>query len=257
MRVAALYDIHGNLPALEAVLDQVDRLGPDRILIGGDVVFGPMPCGVLDLLRARGDRVTFVRGNADREVAHALDRDADDPGKKWHGQSRWVAQQLNPEQRAWLGGLPTTTTIEIDGLGPTLFCHGSPRSDEEIITRLSSEDRLREILRDVGPSTVVCGHTHVQFDRNVLGKRLVNAGSVGLPYEDSRGARWAMFGPDVELKRTPYDLDRAVEQLRRSEFPDVVNFLQRMLVEPMGPAAASEKFEGMAIESDAEARART
>src|SRR5262245_31179904 len=170
MRIAALYDIHGNRPALEAVLEEVDRIRPDLILVGGDVALGPMPRETLDMLMARGDGVRFIRGNCDREMveAHRVGGSGDQaerPKKPWSERTEWAARQCTPEQRALLAELPTTLALNVDGLGPTLFCHGSPRSDDEILTAVTPETRLEEVLRGVTQPLVVSGHTHVQYDR--------------------------------------------------------------------------------------------
>ena len=178
MRVAALYDIHGNLPALEAVLAEVEEAEPDVVVVGGDVVLGPMPSETLELLLGLGERALFVRGNCDRLMNEEVTE-----GGLNADRARWSAEQLERGQRAWLAGLPDTQSVDVDGLGATLFCHGSPRSDEEILTAISSELRVAEAVAGVSEPVVVCGHTHVQFDRLAAEKRLVNAGSVGMPYE--------------------------------------------------------------------------
>ena len=206
MRVAALYDIHGNAPALEAVLAELDRLGADLVIVGGDIAAGPLPRETLAALRALGDRARFVRGNADRDLRE------------------WAAEQLTAEEREFLAGLPETVSLDIDGLGRVLFCHGSPRSDEEIITPASPDERVAPMLAAVSEPVVVCGHTHMQFDRTVGEKRLVNAGSVGMPYADRAGAYWALLGPGVELRRTDYDLALAAVRIRASGAPDAEEF---------------------------------
>jgi putative phosphoesterase len=187
MRVAVVSDVHGNLPALEAVLAELDREGVDAIVCCGDVYQGG-PLG--DECRARLEQVgaSFVKGNADEVAEH-----------DW----------------------PLTLTFEIDRLGQVLFCHGSPRSEHEIITRVSPETRLEEVLSGVVADVVVHGHTHVQYDRRVAGRRLVCPGSVGMPYEGVRGAFWAVLGPDVELRRTEYDAQE--EWLRETSDPDEVS----------------------------------
>jgi putative phosphoesterase len=247
MRLAALYDIHGNLPALEATLSEVDAGGFDLIVVGGDVALGPMPRETLDLLIARGPQVRFLRGNCDRDMA-ATSSGAPQPGGAWEARLRWAAERITPIQRELLGALPPTLTLEIDGLGAVLFCHGTPRSDDEIITRHTPDRRLIEVLTEVRERVVVCGHTHVQFDRHIGDRRLVNAGSVGLPYEGRPGAYWAALGPEVELRRTPYDLERAVQAMRSSGFPDVDEFTRRELLEPRSAAEATEFFERIAEE---------
>jgi diadenosine tetraphosphatase ApaH/serine/threonine PP2A family protein phosphatase len=116
----------------------------------------------------------------------------------------YVRERLSPGALAFLAALPLTETIEIDGLGSVLFCHATPRNDEEILTRISPDERWRAALDGVDAGMVVCGHTHIQFDRLAGGTRLVNAGSVGMPYEREPGAYWALLGPDVDLRRTEY-----------------------------------------------------
>jgi putative phosphoesterase len=197
LRVAALYDVHGNLPALEAVLDDVDA---DLILVGGDVAAGPWPSETLKRLRGLGDRARFIRGNADREVAEVGVRGLAPPEVM-----EFVRTRLSEEQVAFLGSLPLTSSIEVDGLGSVLFCHATPRNDEEIFTRISPDERWQQALDGVQEDVVVCGHTHVQFSRTVGNTLLVNSGSVGMPYEHEPGAYWTLLGPDVEFRRTEYD----------------------------------------------------
>jgi predicted phosphodiesterase len=143
-------------------------------------------------------------------------------------------------------GLPDTHVIGVEGLGDVLFCHGSPRSDEEILTRATPPERLSDILTGVEQRVVVCGHTHVQFDRTVGGVRVVNAGSVGMPYEDEPGAYWALFGPDVDLRRTEYDLERAATAVRATAFPDAEEFAAEHILHPASAEEATEHFERMA-----------
>jgi diadenosine tetraphosphatase ApaH/serine/threonine PP2A family protein phosphatase len=136
-------------------------------------------------------------------------------------------------------------SLEVDGLGPTLFCHATPRSDEEIVTRLTPEAPFEEALAGVEERVVVAGHTHVRFDRRVGRTRFVNAGSVGMPYEGEPGAYWALLGPDVEHRRTVYDLDAAAARFRESGFPDADAHAETLL-RPPDPAGASERFERLA-----------
>jgi len=244
VRVAALYDVHGNLPALEAALAEVERCRADLVVVGGDVAIGPMPRECLERLRALGDRALFLRGNGDREVAEALPAGHDDD--LWAARTRWAAEQLDGEQLEFLAGLPLTQTVGVKGLGRALFCHGSPRSDEEIVTALTPEERAASMLSGVVERLVVCGHTHVQFDRLVAGKRLVNAGSVGLPYEGSPGAYWALLGPDVELRRTPYDVEAAAAAIRATGFPGADVLAAENVLTTPGPDEAAEQFERLA-----------
>jgi len=237
VRVAALYDVHANLPALEAVLAEVDA---DTILVGGDVALGPMPRETLSLLRERG--ATFIRGNCDREVAT--------PGEGeelWTRRARWVHEQLDDEEHAFLRDLPHPLPMEIDGLGQVLFCHGSPRSDEEILTAITPPKRLDPILDGVTQDLVVCGHTHAQFDRLVGDRRLVNAGSVGMAYEGEPGiAAWALLGPTVELRRTPYDVEAAAELVRETGFPEADELVKEALLHPPSAEEVTAHFESLA-----------
>jgi predicted phosphodiesterase len=243
MRVAALYDVHGNFPALEAALEDVDKAEVDLLLSGGDLLLGPQPSDCLELLRERG--AAFIRGNCDRTVVNGADRD--DP---WLDRNEWTAGRLNEEQLEFVRAWPEVLRLDVDGLGPVLFCHGSPRSDEEIITAISPPKRLDPILDGVLENVIVCGHTHVQFDRTVGDRRLVNTGSVGLPYEGEAGiAPWALLGPGVELRRARYDVQLAVEALDASGYPDDDGQVRGFLLEPSSAEEATAHFESVAERS--------
>ncbi|WP_102125345.1 metallophosphoesterase family protein [Deinococcus planocerae] len=247
MPLAALYDVHGNLPALEAVLDEVERVGARQVLIGGDVAYGPFVRETLDLLLALGDRAGWVRGNADRELVEFFDTGT--TGASLPDDQRralaWEAQRLDRSHRDFLAALPHRRRVEVEGLGPVLFCHGSPRSDEEIITRLTSEERLARLLAGVEERVVVCGHTHVPFDRVVGGVRVVNAGSVGMGYGPP-GASWALLGPGVEVRHTGYDRERAAALFRRSGHPLGDTFAENV-ERPASAEEASTFFEELAL----------
>jgi putative phosphoesterase len=245
MRVAALYDVHGNVPALEAVLTEVEALEVDAIVVGGDIAIGPMPREALERLLRLGERALFLRGNGDREIAGEPEGD-----DLWIQRTRWSAEQLERGQLAWLAALPDTQSVNVDGLGPVLFCHGSPRSDDEILTRISSEERVAAAVADVSEHVVLCGHTHVQFDREVAGKRLVNAGSVGMPYEAQPGAYWALLGPDVELRRTDYDLEAAATAIRATGFPEAEELAAENVLTIPTAEEATEQFERLAQSAD-------
>ena len=244
MRAAALYDIHGNVHALEAALADVEEASPDVVLVGGDVVLGPFPSETLEHLDRLGDRAVFIRGNTDRVLVEPpIEATVPSP---WPERQAWVRGQLSKEQLARFARLSDTCVLDVDALGEVLFCHGSPRSDEEIVTRVTSPERLSGILSGVEQRVVVCGHTHVQFDRVLGGVRIVNPGSVGMPYEDEPGAYWALFGPDVELRRTPYDLERAASAVRSTAFPSADEFADEHILHPASAEEATEHFERMA-----------
>ena len=228
MRVAALCDVHGNLPALEAVLAEVRSLDVDRIVCGGDVIAGPYPQESLD--RLRGVDAVFVRGNADRESPRA-------PEGMWE----WLSAQLDEPAHEFLRTLPLSVSLD-----SVLYCHGSPRDDDEILTRVSPHDRFRAALAGVEEKVVVGGHTHVQFERVVDGIRFVNAGSVGIPYEGKQGAFWALLQDGVvELRRTVYAVDAAAAAIRTTTYPNAEQ-LAGWLLEPEDPDEVSAYFESVA-----------
>jgi len=236
--VAALYDVHGNLPALEAVLAEI----PDDavLLAGGDVVLGPMPRETLAVLRERG--ATFIRGNCERLVlAPPAGEDV------WDFWTRWAHDQLGEDDLAFLRGLPHPLHLDVDGLGGVLFCHGSPRSDEEILTAITPPKRLDPILDGVQERLIVCGHTHVQFDRRIGDRRIVNAGSVGMAYEGEPGAAaWALLGPDVALRHSHYDVEAAASAIRASGMPSAEEFVNEYVLQQTSPEEATAHFEARA-----------
>jgi putative phosphoesterase len=213
LRIAALYDIHGNLHALDAVLAELEAEGIHRIVCGGDLLSPPSAVECLERLRDVDAEVDFVQGNAD-----LLDI---------------------PSLAATAEGWPLTVELGVEGLGRVVFCHGSPRDNEEILTRISPEERVAEALAGVEADVVVGGHTHVQFDRTVAGRRLVNAGSVGLPYEGRPGAFWALLGPEVELRRTEYDVEPAAAAYEAAGKPDYAGWLR----DPPGADETTAFFE--------------
>jgi putative phosphoesterase len=250
-RVAALYDVHGNLPALEAVLADIEGIDLDLVVVGGDVALGPMPADALDCLEAMGDRVRWVRGNADREVVSAYDRGSatedarsSDPALRASG---WAASRIGDHHRDLMATFEKQVMVEIEGLGAVLFCHATPNSDEEILTTATPGARLREILAGLGQDVVVCGHVHTQYDRRLDDRRVINAGSVGLPYQgEPVGAFWALLGPEgVELRRSEYDIRDAVNYFRALGYPGVKDS-EEALLEPPDPAWVADFFERQA-----------
>jgi predicted phosphodiesterase len=234
VRVAALYDIHGNVPALEAVLAEVERAGVDEIVWGGDVAAGALPAATLALMRAVGGRC--VSGNADRQIVEDFDADR---------ASSW-ARAVDRADRDYLASFEPTISLEIDGLGPTLFCHGSPRSDLENITRATPDERFAPMVEGVAEAVIVCGHTHQQFDRRLAGRRVINAGAVGMPYEGVAAAFWALLGPDVELRRTDYDVAPLIAGLNAEER----ELVHESLIEPVDPEWVTQYFESGVPPSD-------
>ena len=183
-------------------------------------------------------RTVAIRGNADREllgdeVAGLLDD--------------WVRARLTHRHREFIASLPETVELDVSGVGRVLFCHGSPRSDDELILRTTPDEWVREMLAGVEADVVVCGHTHMQFDRVVDGIRVVNAGSVGLPY-GAPGAHWLMVGPRVEHRRTPYDADAFAAEVAASDWPKAERFAEENIRNVPSEKEALGFFEQMAAE---------
>jgi putative phosphoesterase len=242
MRVAALYDIHANLPALEAVLQDIRRAEVDHVVVGGDVLPGPMPRETIKCLLDLDIPVEFIQGNGDREVlARMRGAESSSLPEQVREVMRWVAQQLHPEDEQLLASWPETLRVQIRELGEVMFCHATPRNDTEIFTRLTPEDRLLPVFAGLDVSVVVCGHTHMQFDRTIGGIRVLNAGSVGMPFGEP-GAYWLLLGPDVQLRHTRYDLAKAAERIRDTKYPQAHDFAARNVLKPPSEVETLEAF---------------
>jgi predicted phosphodiesterase len=231
--IAALFDVHGNLPALEAVLAELDEAAPpiDALVVGGDVLWGPYENECVALLRERGAR--FLTGNCERNVLNP-------ESEKDH----WCRAELDDETAALAASWPDRIEVEIDGLGNVLFCHATPRSDTEIVTALTPDEELAESLDGTSADMVVSGHTHVRLDRSITGgPRLVNPGSVGLPYAGRPGAFWAVLGPALEFRHTDYDVEQALERLRAPGFPGFEDVFVEALRGEISAQDATEHFE--------------
>jgi predicted phosphodiesterase len=244
MRVAVLSDIHGNLPALEAVLAEPDVRGADAIVLPGDMTDGPLQTQTLDLLAALGERAVWVRGNCERNLVEVVDGTYQATGAAHEAGTIWAGRQLSPPWRDRLAGLPLTASIDVDGLGPVLFCHATARDDEEIVLVDSPVDWFTAGFAGVTEQTVVLGHTHMPFDRLADGRRYVNPGSVGMPYgPPGAAAYWALLGPGVTLRRTPYDGRAAADRLRPSAWPGSAEFADENVRDgPPGDAEALAIF---------------
>ena len=219
-RVAVLSDVHGVLPALEAVLAEPEVLAADLVVVTGDHASGPQPSQVLDRLTSLGERLLLVRGNADRELVALARGELLDPPDDV---SVWAAAQLAPDHVELLAGLPHPVTVDVDGFGPVVFCHGTPRDDEEVVLVDTRLERWAEAFADLPPhvATVVCGHTHMPFLRLVDRRLVVNPGSIGMPYGRPGGAWALLHGGAVTLHHTEVDVDVAVARVvAESDYPD-------------------------------------
>ncbi|QNE20358.1 metallophosphoesterase family protein [Kribbella qitaiheensis] len=238
MTVVVLADIHGVLPALEAVLAEPDVAAAEVIVLAGDIASGPLPVETLDLLVSLGKRAVWVRGNADRELVSMARGEFE--GTPPDPVSPWAAGQLRPDQVELLDNLPTTFT-----LGDTLFCHATPRDDEEMVLVDSPISRWATVLDGVPEEirTIVCGHTHMPFARQVDRRLVVNAGSVGMPY-GAPGASWALLSQDgVHLRRTHFDTTRAADTLAKlSPYPQIEAWSDEYLRTNYSDAEALEAF---------------
>ncbi len=249
MRVAAVSDVHGNLPALEAVLAEVDRERPDLIVFCGDVASGPMPAETIERLMTV-ERARFVRGNADRGL---LDEFDGKPASEMPGPfAGWCGKQITRRQRDFLASFENTVIVEgVDGVGRVLFCHATPRNDTDVMTVETPAERVRVLLGGADADVVVCGHTHMQFDRMVDGIRVVNAGSVGMPY-GRPGAYWAMLGPAVDLRRTDYDRDAAASRIRAKDWDGADEFATRNVLTVPSVEEAMESMRRIEAKQAAE-----
>ena len=212
MRVAALYDVHAMPHALEAVLADLGDV--DAIVFGGDVFQGPLPHQTLELIRSVDAH--HVRGNCEREP------------------NEWTLANLDSDAVEWASSWPET--VELDGV---LYCHATPQSDMPLLTDASPQERFDETLEGVDARLVVAGHTHMQFRRG----RYVNAGSVGMPYENEVAAFWAIVGDDVEFRKTPFDIESAIAEILASGWPDAEEFVNENLLAAPSRAEATTYFE--------------
>ena len=238
-RVAVISDIHGNLPALEAVLEEIRREEPDLIVSCGDVASGPMPAETIDVLMALRD-ARFVRGNADDGLVDEFDGRPPTPLPGPFAD--WCAKQITRAQRDFLASFDDTVTIDaVDGIGRVLFCHATPKNNTDIFTAETPADRVRELFGNVDAELVVCGHTHMQFDRRIDGLRVVNAGSVGMPYGEP-GAYWSMLGPDVRSRRTGFDREAAARRIGAKDWPGAQEFAEKNVLTVPSVEQAMEFF---------------
>jgi predicted phosphodiesterase len=232
MRVAALYDIHGNLPALEAVLAALAPMAIDTIVVGGDVLPGPMPTECLDCLAAIETPVVYIAGNGERDTLTRADGGPSRVPAAYLPMMQWVAAQLSPAHRDAIARWPATHTLTLGAFGAVEFCHATPDSDTIICTQDTPDDRMATLFSASSAATVVCGHTHMAYDRMIGARRIVNAGSVGMPF-GAPGAHWLFLdGVTVRRQHTMYDVDAAAARVRATAYPGAAEFAQHAIVSP-------------------------
>jgi predicted phosphodiesterase len=252
-----LNDVHANMPALEAVLEEVRQAGVDLIVFGGDVLPGPMVRETLSRVLHLDTPTQFIHGNG--ELAVLAQIEAPDPSavtywgttggaplpEPFREVVRWTARQAQPDYTRVLAGWPRTLRVEIPELGSVLFCHATPHSETDAFTRMTPEDVLLPVFDGLGAALVVCGHTHMQFDRTIGSTRVVNSGSVGMPFGRT-GADWLLLGPGVELRNTSYDLADAAERIRATDYPQADN-LANSLQDPPSEEQILAQFTRMSF----------
>jgi predicted phosphodiesterase len=250
--VAVLADIHGNLPALSAVLAEADVAAADAVVLLGDIALGPMPAETLDVLAGLGERAVWVHGNCEREMIAAFDG-SDVPGPNGPSAAASAALIGRPH-RDMMDGLPLTLTLDIDGTGKALFCHASPRRDDEMLLVDSPPQRWEAVFSGLGADVgvVVCGHTHMQFDRLAAGRRVINPGSVGMAYGPP-GAHWALLGSQVTLRRTGYDTTAAAEAIAASRYPDGGEWAREYVLSHYSDTEALAAFTEIARQQEGQA----
>ena len=253
MRVAALYDVHANLPALEAVLEEVRDANVDEVVIGGDLIPGPMPLDTLARVLDLDIPVHFIHGNG--ELAVLAQIDAPDPSQVTYWGTtagavlpepireviRWTAREVKSSYALVLASWPRTLCLDIQGIGQVLFCHATPQSETDAFTRLTPEENLLPVFEGLHVSLVVCGHTHMQFDRMIGRVRVVNAGSVGAPFGRT-GADWLLLGPDVQLRHTSYDLEKAASDVRATRYPQANEYAASYILQSPSEGAMLDAF---------------
>ena len=215
MKIATLYDIHGNLPALEAVLAEIKQEDVDAIVVGGDALAGPLPAETLDLLQTIKTAVHYIHGNHESEMLRYL---AGQPpaglSARADESTPDIAAKLSAAQQKFIRGWAATVQLESPTLGKILFCHATPHNNTHVFATPTPIDKIELIFDGVSADVVVCGHTHMQFDLAVNGLRVVNSGSIGMPFGEP-GAHWLLIDNDIQFRVTEFDRQAAAERIRQ------------------------------------------
>jgi predicted phosphodiesterase len=220
VRIAALYDVHGMPWALEAVLRELDDEGVRLVLYGGDLLDGPFPDLAYEL--ARSVEFSFVRGNCERVP------------------SDWDRKLLSEDDLWFLAQQPLTQSF--DGV---LYCHAAPDDDMPITTVFTPDEVIAERFGGCEERTIVIGHTHQQFDRHVGDLRVVNAGSVGMPYEGEVAAFWTLVvDGEPQFRKTPFDVGQAIAEIESSGWPQAEAFIAENLRTAVTREEAIAAFQG-------------
>ena len=232
MRVAAIYDIHGNLPALEAVLSEINNERVEMIVVGGDVIVGPMSRECLDLLLKSNTQIHFILGNCESAVIQKMTGESElELPEMALKDVEWTSRQLNSKHLNIISSWRETLSFELEGLGKILFCHGTPHSNNEIFTKHTSIEKLIPIFGPTNADVIICGHTHMQFIRDVQNIKVANAGSVGMPFGNP-GAFWIMLDEKIALRKTEYDFEDAAKRVLNTSYPNSKSFAEENILNP-------------------------
>jgi putative phosphoesterase len=240
--VAVLSDVHGVLPVLDAVLADPDVAAAERIVITGDLLAGPLPAQTLDRFDELGDRLILVRGNADTELAAIRD----DPARAVPDPiCTWAVTQLDDARIDRVARLPHPVRLDVQGFGPVLFCHGTPRDEDEVVLVDTRMQRWSEVFAELPADvrTICCGHTHMPFVRLVDRRLVINPGSIGMPYGRA-GGNWALLSDgNVTLRHTAVDLAQVRDRIiADSDYPDVEAWVHSYLSDRISDADAIATF---------------
>ena len=230
MAIAVLADIHGNIQALEAVFEDLEcQESIDHVVVAGDLfTFGPAPNEVLARFQQL-PRASFLLGNTDRYLVEGT-YPSTNGGGDWQDKLlfsfQWTAERLEGEGFRFLEAMPAFQVVSESGC-QLLAVHGSPRSDEEGLTVETASNELKEMSIEPQITVLACGHTHIPMDRSIGNLRVVNAGSVGLPFDGDPRACYAIIststngnGPiQVQLRRVAYDVEKVVERFFARDHP--------------------------------------
>lgn len=222
--IAVISDIHGNAWALRAVLQELDRLRPALVAVGGDLAFGgPAPAECVELIRRRG--YPAIRGNTDEWVT--------DPAAAPDPISRWASERLGDAQRRYVASLPFLWRYAQGARGDLVVVHATPWSITEVVPPDAGPLLVERVFQEANAAAVVYGHIHVAHQRRADSRLLVNAGSVGMPFDGDQRASFATLeetpeGWSAQIHRIPYDVDAAARASRKSDNPGGDRYARRL-----------------------------
>lgn len=196
--------------------------------------------------------VSYLAGNGDRTtLAYRSGQTLEEVPEKYRDGMQWVSHHLEESYAREIDDWPQTIELGIDGLGSVLFCHATPYSDTDIFTVNTSERVLRQLLATIEADLIVCGHTHMQFERIVGTKRVLNSGSIGMPFGEPE-ACWLALGPDVQFRQTTYDLESAANRILATDFPRAKAFCEESLLKRPSKEDMLRVFDARSIEARVE-----